>query len=202
LGPVEKARLPLMKITDAVFVKSAEKLRQFPQARFPEIAFSGRSNVGKSSMINCLVQRKGLARTSSTPGRTRMLNFYLVNRVISLVDLPGYGYAKVPGPMRRDWKRMVEEYLEDRRQLRLLVLIIDLRRGLEGEELDLLDWLGSRKIPAVLAATKADKLSQNERARAEQAVAGQMSGELKLILFSSTTCQGREELWNYISAFL
>ena len=192
-----------MKITDAVFVKSAERLGQYPPEPFPEIAFAGRSNVGKSSMINCLVQRHNLARTSSTPGRTRLINFYLVNRRVYFADLPGYGYARVSERMRQDWKNMVEQYLESRGQLKLLVLILDPRRGLESQELEFIDWLGQRDIPVLLVMTKVDKLKKNDRAKAAAGIMSRPQGsEADLIEFSSATCEGREAIWNYFQALL
>ena len=192
-----------MKIFNAVFIKSAERRDQYPPEPFPEIAFAGRSNVGKSSMINCLVQRHNLARTSSTPGRTRLINFYLVNRRVYFADLPGYGYARVSERMRQGWKGMVEQYLEGRSQLKLLVLILDPRRGLESQELEFMDWLGQRDIPVLLAMTKVDKLKSKERAASIAGTRSLLRGRgTDLIQFSSATCEGREAIWNYFQALL
>jgi GTP-binding protein len=192
-----------MKITQSVFVKSGTKREHFPKDGLPEIAFSGRSNVGKSSMLNCLLQRRNLARTSSTPGHTRLVNFFLVNDSFYLVDLPGYGYAKVSVDMRRDWKRMVEEYLEDRPQLKLMILIIDLRRGLEDDERDFLSWLKEKKIPALVVATKVDKLKRGERIKAgEENVQGLSPLGMEAIEFSSESGEGREEVLSRISKAL
>jgi len=189
-----------MKITESVFIKSASKRGQYPEDGLPEVAFSGRSNVGKSSMINCLLGRRSLARTGATPGHTRLLNFFRVNKIIYFVDLPGYGYARVPGEMRQDWKRMVEQYLEDRPQLKLVVVIVDLRRGLEGEEEELLEWFLQRGIRCCIAATKADKLNRTERARAGKAILEQVRDlDARLIEFSSESGEGREEVWGIIN---
>jgi len=184
-----------MKITQSVFVKSGTKRDHFPKDGLPEIAFSGRSNVGKSSMLNCLLQRRNLARTSSTPGHTRLVNFFLVNESFYFVDLPGYGYAKVSDVMRQDWKRMVEEYLEDRPQLKLMILIIDLRRGLEDDEREFLFWLREKKIPVLVVATKVDKLKRGERIKAAaEAVHGLSPLGMDAVEFSSESAEGREEV--------
>jgi GTP-binding protein len=188
-----------MKITQSVFVKSGTKRDHFPKDGLPEVAFSGRSNVGKSSMLNSLLQRRNLARTSSTPGHTRLVNFFLVNESFYLVDLPGYGYAKVSVDMRQDWKRMVEEYLQDRPQLKLMILIIDLRRGLEEDERDFLAWLKEKKIPSLLVATKVDKLKRGERIKASAEVEDELSSlDMEIIEFSSESGEGREEVLNRI----
>ena len=135
-----------MKIQSAEFIKSATRPSDYPEDRLPEIAFIGRSNVGKSSLINRLVLRGRLARTSNTPGRTQLINFFLVNRRHVFVDLPGYGFARVPDAVRRSWGPMLERYLRERRSLRLVVLIMDIRRDPVGEDLDLLAWLHEQAI--------------------------------------------------------
>ncbi len=130
-----------MKILSAEFVLSAKEPAHYPPAVLPEIAFAGRSNVGKSSLINTLLNRKGLARTSNTPGRTQEINFFRVNDRFAFIDLPGYGYAKVPESIRKQWGPMVETYLRERDTLRLVVLILDVRRDPSEEDLQLIDWL-------------------------------------------------------------
>jgi len=160
-----------MKVTSAEFIKSATKPSEYPGGNFPEVAMAGKSNVGKSSLINVLVNRKNLAKTSSSPGRTQMINFFRVNGKISLADLPGYGYAKVPLEVRKTWKPMVESYLQTRQEIRLVVLILDARRGTSPDDLALLDWLDYHGIPCIIVLTKADKLSQIERARQKKAFA-------------------------------
>ncbi len=161
-----------MKIISAEFVKSATKPSEYPPENLPEIAVAGKSNVGKSSLINTLVNRKNLAKTSSSPGRTQTINFFRVNEKISLVDLPGYGYAKVSLRIRETWKPMVESYLQTREGIRLVILILDARRGASPEDLTLLDWLEYHRIPSLIVLTKADKLSQLERARQKKTLAG------------------------------
>ncbi len=194
-----------MKITEAVFITSAVRKDQYPFPRLPEVAFSGRSNVGKSSMINCLLQRHKLARTSSTPGHTRLINFYRVNKKWYFVDLPGYGYAKVPHKLRQSWKRIVEEYLTFSTSLKLVVIIVDLRRGLEDEEKNFLLWLKENGIPALIVATKADKLKKSEREKAKKKIEAQLKelGEdAKVIEFSARTGEGRDRVWSELSRVL
>jgi len=192
-----------MKVTSAEFIKSATKPSEYPQGNFPEVAFAGKSNVGKSSLINVLVNRKNLARTSSSPGRTQLINFFRVNGKISLVDLPGYGYSKVPLEVRKTWKPMVESYLQTRQEIRLVVLILDARRGVAPDDLALLDWLDYHGIPCTIVLTKADKLSQIERARQKKALAeiSLLSGKT-LLFFSAVTGEGKDELWKLIQGYL
>ena len=188
-----------MKIISAEFVKSATKPSEYPQGNFPEVAFAGKSNVGKSSVINALVNRKNLAKTSSSPGRTQIINFFLVNGKISFVDLPGYGYAKVSLQVRKTWKPMVESYLQTRKEIRLVILILDARRGISPDDLALMDWLDYHKIPSLVVLTKADKLSQIERARQKRAMAeNSLLAEKSQAFFSAVTGEGREEVWKMI----
>lgn len=165
----------------------------------PEIAIAGKSNVGKSSLINTLVNRKNLAKTSSSPGRTQTINFFRVNEKISLVDLPGYGYAKVSLRIREAWKPMVESYLQTREGIRMVVLILDARRGASPEDLTLLDWLDYHQIPSLIVLTKADKLSQLERARQKKTLAdiSLLNGK-PICFFSALTGEGKEDLWRHI----
>ena len=188
-----------MKIISAEFVKSATKPSEYPQGNFPEVAFAGKSNVGKSSLINALVNRKNLAKTSSSPGRTQIINFFLVNGKISLVDLPGYGYAKVSLQVRKTWKPMVESYLQTRKEIRLVILILDARRGASPDDLALMDWLDYHQIPSLVVLTKADKLSQIERARQKRTLAeNSLLAEKSQAFFSAVTGEGREEVWKMI----
>jgi GTP-binding protein len=188
-----------MKILAAEFIKSATKPSEYPRGNFPEVAIAGKSNVGKSSLINALVNRRNLAKTSSTPGRTQTINFFLVNGLISLADLPGYGYAKVPQQVRKTWKPMVESYLQTRKEIRLVILILDARRGALPDDLALLDWLDYHRIPSLIVLTKADKLSQIERARQKKTLAdiALISGK-PLSFFSAVTGEGKEEIWRLI----
>jgi GTP-binding protein len=161
----------------------------------PEVAFAGRSNVGKSSLINTLTGSR-VARISAIPGRTRTINFYGVVGPLILVDLPGYGYAKVPHGMQRLWQPAVESYLADRGSLRGVIIVVDLRRGLEDEERDLLAWLAHHGLPAAVILTKTDKLKGNERRSATAAVSREAGAEP--LLFSARTGEGREALWRLI----
>jgi GTP-binding protein len=158
----------------ARFVTSAAQPSDFPPATLPEVAVVGRSNVGKSSLINTLVGQSGLARTSRTPGRTRLVNWFAIEDRFFLVDLPGYGYAEVSHATRASWRPLIESYLAERTSLAGVLLLIDIRRGVQDEELDFVPWLAQRDVPVVVALTKADKLAKNKRtlevARARQAL--------------------------------
>ena len=160
-----------MIVKSAEFVTSAVNPSQYPGALHPEAAFAGRSNVGKSSLINTLVNRKRLVKTSSTPGRTQLINFFSVNDTLSLVDLPGYGYAKVPPSVRRTWGPMIETYLKERATLKAVVLILDVRRIPGIEEQNFIDWLERYQRKTILVLTKADKLSKTAQKKNRQAVA-------------------------------
>jgi GTP-binding protein len=188
-----------VKVLSAEFVKSATKPSEYPPGNLPEVAIAGKSNVGKSSLINTLVSRKNLAKTSSQPGRTQTLNFFRVNEKLSLVDLPGYGFAKAPLEVRRAWKPMVETYLQTREAVRLVILILDSRRGMSPEDSTLLDWLEYHEIPALVVLTKADKLSQFERARQKKGLAAVPLLEGRpLLFFSALTGEGKDEVWSLI----
>ena len=188
-----------MKITSAEFVKSVYDTSQCPAGDVPEISFLGRSNVGKSSLLNSLLQRKALARTSNTPGRTQCINFFLVNDSIHFVDLPGYGYARVSKSMRADWGKMAEEYLADRRQLVLSIQLIDARHKPTPLDMQLHDWLIVNQKPHVVVATKADKLSRNELQKQMKIFASDLA-ESTTITYSSETGRGRDEVWSAIMA--
>ncbi len=185
-----------MKITSAEFLTSIYPQDEYPPARYPEVAFAGRSNVGKSSLINTLVNRKGLARISATPGKTQSINFYLVNRSICLVDLPGYGYAKIPQQVRKQWNPLIEDYCQTRKNLRGVVVIIDARIGPTPLDLSLIQWLRGLSLPALITMTKIDKLSKNKMAQTMRQTAEILSLDPeRIILFSAHTGEGKKELW-------
>lgn len=188
-----------MIIKTAEFVTSAVKPSQYPEAHWPEVAFAGRSNVGKSSLINTLVGRKRLVKTSSTPGRTQLINFFSVNNALSLVDLPGYGYAKVPASVRRKWGPMIETYLKGRETLKAVVLILDVRRTPGIEERNFIDWLALYHRDPILVLTKADKFSASARKNQRLAIGTALNMDpSKLILFSAKTRLGKPEVWSAI----
>ena len=189
-----------MKICDVQFIKSAVKPDQYPDYTVPEIAFAGRSNVGKSSMINTLIQRKDLVKTSSRPGCTQLINFFLINDAVSFVDLPGYGYAKVSKKIRAAWQPMVERYLTHRTNLLGLVLIIDIRRDPREEERNLAQWLISHDMPYLVVLTKTDKLSRTQQQKRAAAISSQMNRSAgDVILFSAKTRVGRETILDEIN---
>ncbi|MBU0969250.1 MAG: ribosome biogenesis GTP-binding protein YihA/YsxC [Proteobacteria bacterium] len=192
-----------MKIKEVAFVKSAVKPDQYPEYDFPEICFAGRSNVGKSSLINTLIQRKDMVKTSSKPGCTQLINFFLVNGDVSFVDLPGYGYAKVSKVLRAQWQPMVELYLSRRTSLLGLVLLIDIRRDPGKEESDLVKWLESHGMPYLLVLTKSDKLSKTQQAKRLSAISSQMNRDPGgIVLFSTKTRQGRETVLDEINRLI
>jgi GTP-binding protein len=188
-----------VKVGSAELLATAARPEQYPKPDAPEVALLGRSNVGKSSLLNKLVGRRRLARTSATPGKTRQLHWYRVERGGSewwLVDLPGYGWARVSRQERQRWRRLVESYLEGRSTLRAAVLLQDLRRDLSEDEQLLLEWLSERGIPALLALTKADKLGPMRRAERVRALRAQAAlPAARLIATSAQTGLGVAELW-------
>jgi GTP-binding protein len=191
-----------MKIVGAEWLATAAEPGGFPAPSAPEVAFLGRSNVGKSSLLNALVQRKKLARTSSAPGKTRLIHFFRVERPkleTHFVDLPGYGYAKVSKSERKGWQRLIESYLEDRPSLCAAVLLQDLRRDFSDDETLLIDWLQERGIPVLLAITKIDKLKPMRRAaRLRELKKAINLPAANVIATSSEARIGLEELWKAI----
>jgi len=192
-----------MIIKSAEFVKSAVTPAQYPDAVLPEIAFTGRSNVGKSSLINTLVNRKRLVKTSATPGRTQLINFFLINKTFSFVDLPGFGYAKAPASVRRKWGPMIETYLSTRKTLKGVALIMDVRRVPGIQELNFIEWLYYYNIPGILILTKADKLSKTKQLTQQVTIAKALSVDKDdLILFSAKSRLGKDVVWDAIEGLI
>ena len=193
-----------MKILSAEFLGSAVSPAQYPRQPLPEVAFAGRSNVGKSSLINTLVHRKGLAKTSATPGKTQTINFFLVNQRFFLVDLPGYGYARVPPEVQARWRPMVETYLQQRDMLRGVVHIVDLRHPPTAQDLQLRAWLQEHRLPVITVATKADKITPGQRAGQVRTVRQglALAEDDALFLFSAQSREGRLHLLQHLGALL
>ena len=185
-----------MIIRSADFVTSAVKTSQYPPADRPEIAFAGRSNVGKSTLINRLLNRRQLVKTSSTPGRTQLINFFDINGAFHFVDLPGYGYARVPQAVSKNWGPMVETYLSHRTTLKAVVLIVDIRRTPGAEEINFMAWLKDLSLTCFPVVTKADKLSKTKQARQVDIIARTLAvDKTGLITFSAKSGQGKEAVW-------
>jgi len=188
-----------MKVTKAEFIKSAFKEDDWPKDAQPEVAFLGRSNVGKSSLINSLLSVRGLARTSSTPGRTQSLNFFSVNDKFKFVDLPGFGYARVPKNIKSTWGEMATAYLAKRRQLVLSIHIVDSRHEPTKQDLQLHEWLEQSSKPQLIVATKSDKLSHNELKKNLQHIARVLDID-SVMAYSAKSGRGRNELWQAIKS--
>ena len=189
-----------MKIVGEEYVQSAGSARECPEGPRPEIAMSGRSNVGKSSLINSLLGRRNLALVSGTPGKTQRLHYFLVNDQFHLVDLPGYGFARAPASARNQWSQMMQGYLRTRQQLAAVIQLVDSRHPPSREDHEMVQWLRDEAMPFCLVATKIDKLGQSKRAPALRTIVG----ELKLprtqpvVPYSSETGEGREALFAWI----
>jgi GTP-binding protein len=192
-----------MIIKTAEFVKSAVKASHYPPAELQEIAFGGRSNVGKSTLINTLLNRKRLVKTGSTPGRTQLINFFLINNDFHLVDLPGFGYAKVPLRVRKQWGPMVETYLAQRSTLQGVVFLLDIRRKPSDEDFKFHDWLRYYNIPIIFVLTKSDKLSRSKQQKQTNMIAQALSlNKADPICFSAKTRQGKDTVWKSISTLI
>jgi len=183
----------------AEFVISSASPEMFPSDGLPEVAFLGRSNVGKSSLMNALVGRKGLAFTSNTPGRTQTINFFRIQEAFYFVDLPGYGYARAPARLALAWKELIEHYLQKRETLKLSCLILDARRGWTAKDLDLKRWLEYHGRQYLVIATKTDKLNQSEEERGLRAI--RQEG-VEPLPFSALTGRGVRETWQAITKTL
>jgi GTP-binding protein len=192
-----------MKVNDAEFIISAVGPDQYPTDALPEIALAGRSNVGKSSLINRLINRKNLARTSSQPGKTQTLNYYRITgpeASLYFVDVPGYGYAKVSMSLRQQWGRMIERYLMEREALKLVILIVDLRHPPSKDDIAMYDWLAHYDKPICIVATKADKVPKSKWQKHLKVIRETLMvrGGHPIVLFSSETGLGKDELWKLL----
>jgi GTP-binding protein len=184
------------------FIKSAAKLSQSPHHAMPEICVCGRSNVGKSSMLNTICNRRQMARVSSTPGRTQLINFFNVQDRLVLVDLPGYGWAKVPKSVKRQWGPALEQYLDERPQLVLALCLVDMRRDPGQEEKGLLAWFQQKKLPVIVVATKSDKVAKSKRLNRVNNIAKELQVHPKSVVqFSSLKGDGKELLWGQLLAY-
>ncbi|MGN7380710.1 MULTISPECIES: ribosome biogenesis GTP-binding protein YihA/YsxC [unclassified Paenibacillus] len=192
-----------MKVKQAEFVISAVGPAQYPQDALPEIALAGRSNVGKSSLINRMIDRKNLARTSSKPGKTQTLNYYKINQDLYFVDLPGYGYAQVSKSMRAVWGKFIEQYILEREHLKLLLHLIDLRHPPTKDDQAMFEWLKYNELPVCVVTTKADKIPKGKWQKHVKIIreALRMDKTDELVLFSSETGQGKDELWSIIKQY-
>jgi GTP-binding protein len=194
----------MLVINKAEFVITAVKPQQYPATSVPEVAFVGRSNVGKSSIINTLTNRKNLARVGATPGKTREINFYDIDGKLYLVDLPGYGYAKVSKEKKSTWNEIIETYLFSRHQLKLIILLVDIRHAPSSDDKIMYDWIKGHNMPHMIIATKADKVSRGQlkqnlnMIKAELAV----SDGIEPIAFSAETKQGKDEILSLIESKL
>lgn len=201
--PDRAKKEPAIVLRQVSFVTSAAKVNQCPPEPMPEVAFAGRSNVGKSSLMNMLLARKNLVKVSSTPGRTQLLNFFRVNDAFHLVDLPGYGFAKAPAQVRRNWQALITQYLASREQLAAVVLLLDVRHLPSPEDYAVLELFREVGIPCLIAVTKADKLSQQQRGNQVRQIAKALSlhpGDV--VPCSANTGLGRDPLWRSIRLFV
>ncbi|MEH7491270.1 ribosome biogenesis GTP-binding protein YihA/YsxC [Neobacillus niacini] len=193
-----------MKVVSSDIVISAVRPEQYPETDLPEFALAGRSNVGKSSFINKMLNRKGLARISSKPGKTQTLNFYLINEILHFVDVPGYGYAKVSKSERAAWGRMIETYFTSREQLKAAVLIVDLRHPPTQDDVMMYDFLKHYGIPCVIIATKADKIPRGKWQKHLKVTKETLDLDEndQIVLFSSETGEGKDKAWSILKSYM
>jgi GTP-binding protein len=193
-----------MKVVSSDIVISAVRPAQYPETDLPEFALAGRSNVGKSSFINKMLNRKGLARISSKPGKTQTLNFYLINEILHFVDVPGYGYAKVSKSERAAWGKMIETYITSREQLRAVVLIVDLRHPPTQDDVMMYDFLKHYEIPCIVIATKADKIPRGKWQKYLKVTKETLDLDEndQIVLFSSETGEGKDKAWSILQSFM
>ncbi|MBL4951209.1 YihA family ribosome biogenesis GTP-binding protein [Neobacillus sp. YIM B02564] len=193
-----------MKVTSSEIVISAVRQEQYPESNLPEFALAGRSNVGKSSFINKMLNRKGLARISSKPGKTQTLNFFLINDLLHFVDVPGYGYAKVSKSERAAWGKMIETYFTTREQLKAVVLIVDLRHPPTEDDVMMYDFLKYYQIPCIIIATKADKVPKGKWQKHVKVIRETLDLEAndQIVVFSAETGEGKDAAWTIIESFI
>lgn len=193
-----------MKVTSSEIIISAVKPDQYPQTDIPEFALAGRSNVGKSSFINKMLNRKGLARISSKPGKTQTLNFYLINEILHFVDVPGYGYAKVSKKEREAWGKMIETYFTTREQLNAVVLIVDLRHPPTEDDTLMYDFLKHYEIPCIIIATKADKIPRGKWQKHLKVTRETLNLDPhdQIVIFSSETGEGKDKAWAILESYM
>jgi GTP-binding protein len=184
-------------VVQAEFIKSAVSERDFPNEGIPEVVFTGRSNVGKSSLINRLVGNQKLARTSSTPGKTQSINYYLLSRRFFFVDLPGFGYAKAGKSAIQKWKDLIESYFHKQTTIALVIQLVDSRMPPTGMDLQLSEWLDERQLPRIVVATKSDKLSNSQKSRQSRLISKSMGGR-SLVMSSAKTGEGSREIWEQV----
>ncbi len=188
-----------------LYLGGAVAMEGYPQTQLPEIAMLGRSNVGKSSLINALANRKNLAHTSGTPGKTRLINFYKIDNRFVLVDLPGYGYAKVSKQERERWRTMIDLYLHERSYLCGLIQLIDMRHAPSELDLQMYRWLKQRGLPFTVVATKSDKVKRSQRAKHKNDIRSKLDATLdstQPICFSAVSGEGRGDIWNFLNAII
>lgn len=193
-----------MKVTNAEIVISAVSKKQYPNDALPEIALAGRSNVGKSSFINKIIQRKNLARTSSKPGKTQTLNFYKINEMFYFVDVPGYGYAKVSKKEREKWGQMMDEYFQTRETLKVVLLITDIRHAPTADDVQMYDFLKYYDLPVIIIATKLDKIPKSKRSKHLKRTIEtlQVEADDVVLPFSAETGEGKDEAWGLLKAYI
>ena len=193
-----------MKINEALFAGSSTRTSEKPKQKFPEFAFIGRSNVGKSSLINALMNRKSLARTSAQPGKTQTINFYNINDAMYLVDLPGYGYAKVSEAEKEKWGKMIERYLQTSKKLKAVFLLIDIRHDPSANDKMMYEWIVAQGYHPIIVATKLDKLKRSQIQKHVKMIKEglQLIPGTTVIPFSAETKQGREEIWELMDTYL
>ncbi|PKR79166.1 YihA family ribosome biogenesis GTP-binding protein [Halalkalibacillus sediminis] len=193
-----------MKVNQAEIVISAVSQSQYPSENLPEVALAGRSNVGKSSFINKMIQRKALARTSSKPGKTQTLNFYRINEQLMFTDVPGYGYAKVSKTEREKWGRMMEEYFQTRKELKLTVLLVDMRHPPTEDDIIMYDFLKHYEIPVMIVATKLDKVKKAQRQKHLKIIREALDIEEgdELVAFSAETAEGKDQAWKVLKSVM